>query len=35
MKAQIIGVQAIMNSFRFYFGCQLGERFFGQTDNLS
>ena len=35
MKARIIGVQAIMKSFKFYFGCQLGERLLGQTDNLS
>ena len=35
MKAWIIGVQATMKSFKFYFGCQLGERLFGQTDNLS
>ena len=35
MKAQIIGVQAIMKSLKFYFGSQLGERLLGQTDNLS
>ena len=35
MKARIIGVQAIMKSFKPYFGCQLDERLLGQTDNLS
>ena len=35
MKARIIGVQAIMKSFQLYFGCKLGERLLGQTDNLS
>ena len=35
MKGRIIGVQTIMKSIKFYFGCQLGERLLGQTDNLS
>lgn len=35
MKARTIGVQAIMKSFKPYFGCQLDERLLGQTDNLS
>ena len=35
MKARIRGVQSMMNSFNFYFGCSLGERLLKQTDNLS
>ena len=34
-KGRILGAQAKMKSFKFYFGCQLGERLLGQTDNLS
>ena len=35
MKARIIGVQAMISSLKFYFGCQLGGRLLGQTDHLS
>ena len=35
MKASIQGVQAMMTSFDFFFGCSLGERLLKQTDNLS
>ena len=35
MKARIRGVQAMMSSFDFFFGCSLGERLLKQTDNLS
>lgn len=35
MKARIIGVQAVMKTFSFFFGCCLGELLLRQTDNLS
>ena len=35
MKARIIGAQTQMESFKFYFGCQLGRTLLSQTDNLS
>ena len=35
MKARIRGVQAMMTSFDFFFGCSLRERLLKQTDNLS
>ena len=35
MKAQIIREQAILNSVKLYFDCQLGERLLSQADNLS
>ena len=33
MKAQIIGEKAILKSFKFYFGCEIGERLLSQADN--
>ena len=35
MKARIRGVQAMMTSFDFFFGCSLGERLLKQIDNLN
>ncbi|XP_068671396.1 uncharacterized protein [Montipora foliosa] len=35
MKARIRGVQSMMTTFNFYFGCTLGEQLLRQTDNLS
>ena len=35
MKARIRGVQGMMTTFPFYFGCTLGEFIFKYTDNLS
>ena len=34
-EARIRGVQNMMTSFNFYFGCTLGEQVLMQTDNLS
>ena len=34
-EARIRGVQNMMTSFNFYFGCTLGEQLLMQTDNLS
>ncbi|XP_068735601.1 zinc finger MYM-type protein 1-like [Montipora capricornis] len=34
MKARIRGVQSMMTTFIFYFGCTLGEQLLRQTDNL-
>ena len=34
MKAGIRGVQSMMTTFNFYFGCTLGEQLPRQTDNL-
>ena len=35
MKARIRGVQSMMTTFNFFFGCTLGEQLLRQTDNLS
>mgnify|MGYP001793986520 CR=1 FL=1 len=35
MKARILGVQAVMTKFDFYFGCSLGIQIRRKTDNLS
>jgi hypothetical protein len=35
MKARIRGVQGMMTTFDFYFGCSLGELILRQTDNSS
>ncbi|XP_068725038.1 zinc finger MYM-type protein 1-like isoform X1 [Montipora capricornis] len=35
MKARIRGIQSMMTTFNFYFGCTLGEQLLRQTDNLS
>ena len=35
MKARIRGVQSMMTTFKFYFGCTVGEQLLRQTDNLS
>ena len=35
MKARIHGVQGMMTTFSFYFGCTLGEFVLKHTDNLS
>ncbi|KAJ8018696.1 52 kDa repressor of the inhibitor of the protein kinase [Holothuria leucospilota] len=35
VRGRIIGCQAQMNSFDFFFGLHLGERLFAHTDNLS
>ena len=35
MKAKIRGVQSMMTTFNFYFGCTLEEQLLKQTDNLS
>lgn len=35
MKARIRGVQGMMTTFSFYFGCTLGEFVLKHTDNLS
>lgn len=35
MKARIRGVQSMMTTFNFYFGCTLGEQLLRLTDNLS
>ena len=35
IRARIIGCQAQMNSFNYFFGVLLGERLFSHTDNLS
>ena len=35
VRGRIIGCQAQMNTFDFFFGLNLGERLFSHTDNLS
>ena len=35
IKARVIGVQAVMPSFNFLFGCSLGAIILKQADNLS
>ena len=35
VRGRIIGCQAQMNTFVFFFGLHLGERLFSHTDNLS
>ena len=35
MKARIQGIQSMMATFNFYFGCTLGKQLWRQTDNLS
>ena len=35
MKARIRGVQSMMTTFNFYFGCTLGEQLLRQTDSKS
>ena len=35
VRGRIIGCQAQMNTFDFFFGLHLGERLFSHTDNLS
>ena len=35
MRGMIIGCQAQMNTFDFFFGLNLGQRLFSHTDNLS
>lgn len=35
IRGRVIGCQSQMNTFRFFFGLNLGERLFAHTDNLS
>lgn len=35
VRGRILGCQAQMNTFEFFFGLHLGERLFAHTDNLS